>query len=187
MKFSTKLLLLSFSAILAFGCQPEDKNDDSTALLFAALAGAGSGGDCTVATEGKSTVSTFTTVVPTLDQSGTISQVGTIPFVNHQHAVLKLEGTFNGDQLRLSGGEAFVIVYKTTDCPLDSTKIANFGSDYTLGGGLTDSNSDFPNSYTIDNGSTGTIVFGANGTYYVFIYAIPSRGQEATLSYERVN
>ncbi|PJZ83725.1 LIC20153 family lipoprotein [Leptospira harrisiae] len=175
----TKLLIvLSLVAGFSFQCEKK-KEDDNTATLVALAGLTTSAGDCSVSAVGKATINTWTTDV-TGNTAGTISKLGSVPIVGHTTAAIKL--TSDASTVLTVNGSAFIIVYKTTECPLNTSNIATITTQYTITGG-SDSSSEFPSSYKIAN-QTATLTFnGAAGGYYVFIYAQPSKGQSAAVNY----
>ncbi|MCG6147223.1 hypothetical protein LFX15_02885 [Leptospira levettii] len=174
-KFKTLLLLALFGG-LTFQCEKKEDNQDT--VTVAALAAIfSSAGDCTVNAPPRASINTFTTAI-TANGSGTISQTGTVPVVAHKNAALKLTAK-NTTAVAFSGGSAFLIVYQSSSCPLTTSTTSGF-TPTSLS-----ASSEFTNSYLLSN--SGTITFNTAGDYYIFIYAIPSRGQTANLSYTVTN
>ncbi|TGK50298.1 hypothetical protein EHQ16_06645 [Leptospira kanakyensis] len=169
----TKLIiLLGLVAGLFLQCEKKDDDKDKTLLLgLAALTN--SPGDCTVSAPPRASINTWSNPV-TANGTATISKIGSVPIVGHQTAALKLTAK-NGTAVALSGN-AFVIVYQSSTCPLSNSTRSGFTPT-----SLTDSNSEFTNSYTVSG--TGTITFTTAADYYIFFYAIPSRGQSASVTY----
>ncbi|MBM9548156.1 hypothetical protein JWG40_14085 [Leptospira sp. 201903074] len=173
----TKLLIvLSLVAGLTFQCEKKEEEDMTPLLALAALTT--SAGDCSVSTAGKSTINTWTTDV-TGTTSGTISKLGSVPIVAHSTAAIKL--TADGTTSLAVTGSAFIIVYKTSACPLATSNLAVRTTDYSITGGA-DSASEFPESWKITN-QTATITLNGSNGYYVFLYAIPRNGQSAGVTY----
>lgn len=172
---STKLKTLVLLALIGgftFQCEKKDDNQD---IVTAATLGAllYSPGDCTVNAPPRASINTFTTAVTVASPSGTITQTGTVPVVGHKNAALKLTAK-NGTAVALSGGNAFLIVYQSSSCPLTTSTTTPFTTGIP-------SSTEFTNSYLLN--SSGTITFTVPGDYYIFIYAIPSRTQTANLTY----
>ncbi|MCW7488343.1 LIC20153 family lipoprotein [Leptospira meyeri] len=177
----TKLLIvLSLIAGFTFQCEKK-KEDDNTATLIALAGLTSSAGDCSVSASGKATINTWTTDV-TGTTAGTISKLGSVPIVGHTTAAIKLTSDA-GTTLNVNGS-AFIIVYKTSACPLTTSNIAATPANFSITG-ATDSNSEFPSSYKITNQTAAITFNGAQGAgdYYVFIYAIPRNGQSAAVNY----
>lgn len=175
----TKLIiLLSLVAGLSLQCEKkEDEKDDTTLLVLAALTT--SAGDCSVSASGKATINTWTTDI-TGTTGATLSKLGSVPIVGHTTAAMKLTTDANGSAMTVNGS-AFIIVYKTSACPLTTSNLATVTTDFTTS--ATSSESEFPSSYKITN-QTATITFNSTNTgYYVFIYAIPRNGQSAAVTY----
>ncbi|XDD54184.1 hypothetical protein AB3N62_17215 [Leptospira sp. WS4.C2] len=174
----TKLIiLLSLVAGLSLQCEKkEDDKDDTTLLVLAALTT--SAGDCSVSASGKATINTWTTDI-TGTTSGTISKLGSVPIVGHTTAAIKL--TADGSTSLAVTGSAFIIVYKTSACPLATSNLAVRTTDYSINGGA-DSASEFPDSWKITS-QTATITLNGSAGYYVFLYAIPRNGQSAGVTY----
>lgn len=174
-KFKT-MVLLALVAGFSFQCEKKEENQD--AVNLAALAAIfSSAGDCTVNAPPRASINTFTTSI-TANGSGTISQTGTVPVVAHKNAALKIAAK-NNTAVAFSGGSAFLIVYQSSSCPLTTSTTTGFAPT-----SLTAS-SEFTNSFLLSN--SGTITFNVAGDYYIFIYAIPSRGQTANLTYTVTN
>jgi hypothetical protein len=169
------LVLLALVAGLSLQCEKKEEEDTTTLLLASALFS--SQGDCTVSAPPRASINTFTTAV-TANGTGTISKIGSVPVVGHQTAALKLTAK-NTTQVALSG-KSFVIVYQSSACPLATSTTTGFTPS-----NLTAS-AEFTNSYTLD-GSNGSITFDGARDYYIFFYAIPSRGQAANITYTVTN
>ncbi|TGL45205.1 hypothetical protein EHQ49_01620 [Leptospira perdikensis] len=168
----TKLvILLSLIAGLSFQCEKKEEEDNTALLALAALTT--SSGDCTVTAPPRASINTWQSIV-TANGTATISKIGSVPVVGHQTAALKLTAK-NGTTVALSGN-SFVIVYQSSTCPLTTSTRTGFTPT-----SLTDSNSEFTNSYTVSG--SGTITFTAAADYHIFFYAIPSRGQAASVTY----
>jgi hypothetical protein len=173
------ILLVLFSASAFFwGCEPE-KKDDSTTTAALLLAATSSGGDCVVNTTGKSPANTFVTdlTVSGTSKTGTVSRIGSIPIVGHQTSVIKF--TVSSTTTVTLTGNAFAILYKAENCPLAASSALAYNTGFTTN--AADSNSEFPTSHKVVTSSS--TVISTTGTYYYFFYAIPSRGQAATLRY----
>lgn len=174
----TKLLiLLSLVAGLTFQCEKKEE-DDSVTTLAALAALTTSAGDCSVSTSGKATINTWTTDI-TGTTTGTISKLGSVPIVGHSTAAIKL--TADGTTSLVVTGSTFIIVYKTSACPLSTANLAVRTTDYSITGGA-DSSSEFPESWKITNQTATITLNGATG-YHVFLYAIPRNGQSAGVTY----
>lgn len=178
---STKLKTLALLALIGgftFQCEKKDDNQD---IVTAATLGAllYSPGDCTVNAPPRASINTFTTAI-SANGTGTISQTGTVPVVGHKNAALKLTAK-NGTAVTLSGGNASVIVYQSSSCPLNTPVTTGF----SINSGLvldTDPRG-FKDSYILTSSGTITFTIPSAGDYYIFIYAQPSKGQIATLNY----
>ncbi|TGK49119.1 LIC20153 family lipoprotein [Leptospira bouyouniensis] len=170
-KFKT-LVLLALIGGLTFQCEKKEDDTDLQSLLAISLV-ASSQGDCTVNAPPRASINTFQNAV-TANGSSSITKTGTVAVVGHQTAALKLTAK-NGTRVAMTGN-SFVIVYQSSSCPLTTSTRTGFTVT-----SLSDSNSEFTNSYTL--ASTGNIDFTTAGDYYIFFYAIPSRGQSASISY----
>ncbi|MCW7469093.1 LIC20153 family lipoprotein [Leptospira kanakyensis] len=176
----TKLIiLLGLVAGLSLQCEKKEDNKDETLLLgLAALTY--SPGDCAVFAAGKASINTWVTDI-TGTTSGTLTKTSTTGF-GHVSGALKL--TSDASTTLTVTGTTFIIVYKTAACPLNTDNVAATTTNYTITG-ATDSNGEFPSSYKITN-QTATITFNGasgSGSYHVLMYAIPSRGQSANVTY----
>ncbi|TGL15197.1 LIC20153 family lipoprotein [Leptospira meyeri] len=172
------LIVLGLVAGLTFQCEKKEEEDLTPILALSALTN--SPGDCSVSASGKATINTWTTDV-TATPTGTLSKLGSVPFAGHTTAAMKVTTDGNGSTMTVNGS-AFIIVYKSSACPLTPSNVAAKPGDYTISGG-TDSTSEFPDSYKIAN-QTANITFSATNTgFYVFIYAIPRNGQSAAVNY----
>ncbi|TGN20277.1 LIC20153 family lipoprotein [Leptospira idonii] len=182
-KISFGISLLLVTSLAFAGCKKEEKNDDTQNTLVLLAAALNNPGDCAV-TAGTRTTNTFTTDLTTASsaKSGVITQVGTVPIVGHQTSVLKITAKV-GTTVAVTG-KAFGIVYKSENCPL-TTAVAQTVTTFTYAGNATDSSSQFTNSHEING--TSTLTFAQAGTHYYFFYAIPSRGQAATVTYAVTN
>jgi len=159
-------------------CKKEEENDDATLALLLAAATTTSG-DCVVNTTGRGSITTNTTdlTVSGVSKTGTISKLGTVPIVGHQTAALKFTVTA-ATTITLTGN-AFGILYKADACPLPASGALTYNSGFTTT--AADSTSEFATSHKLV--TSATTVIATAGTYYYFFYAIPSRGQAATVGY----
>ncbi|MCW7507294.1 hypothetical protein ND816_05570 [Leptospira levettii] len=174
-KFKT-LLLLALLGGLTFQCEKKEDNQDT--VTVAALAAIfSSAGDCTVNAPPRQSINTFTTAI-TANGTATITQTGTVPIVAHKNAALKLTAK-NNTAVSFSGGSASILVYKSSSCPLSSPTTSGFTTT------IASDNSGFTDSFLLSG--SGSITFTTAGDYYIFIYAQPSKGQTANLSYTVTN
>ncbi|TGL65517.1 LIC20153 family lipoprotein [Leptospira jelokensis] len=164
--------LLAILGAVTLQCEKKEENKDLENLLTLSII-ASAQGDCTVNAPPRASINTFQNVV-TANGAGTITKTGSVAIVGHQTAALKLTAK-NGTNVALTGN-SFVIVYQSSSCPLTTSTRTGFTPS-----SLTDSNSEFTNSYQLSG--SGSIAFTTAGDYYIFFYAIPSRGQAAAVSY----
>jgi hypothetical protein len=171
--------LLVFTAFVGFlsNCEKKKEDNNDAALLVGLAAAFNMAGDCNIAA-GSRTLNTFTTEFT--GTSGTIAKTSSVPVVGHQTAAIKLAGRTAGSSVKLSGGKSFLIVYNASTCPISAEKAVTIPA-ITIAN-VTSSNEQFTNSYQIDT-DQATITFPTAGDYYILIYAIPARGQIATLNY----
>lgn len=175
---STKLKTMALLALIGgFTFQCEQKKDDQTdlALLLGLAAITSSPGDCPVST-GRANLNTWTNDI-TGTTTGTPAQLSRTGF---GHVTTSMKLTSDGSTSLQVNGSAFIIVYKASACPLNSSNQAVLTTDYTISGGT--NSTEFTNSVQITN-QTATITFNGSAGFYVFIYAIPSRGQSAAVTY----
>ncbi|GBF51383.1 hypothetical protein LPTSP4_29190 [Leptospira ryugenii] len=172
-------LLTAMSFTLLSGCKEDKDDDDTTNLLVLLAAGTSSAGDCVVNTSGRGSISTFVTdlTVSGASKTGTISRISTIPLIGHQSSAIKF--TVTGPTTVTLAGNAFGILYKSDACPLAASSALSYNSGFTTT--ASDSSSEFATSHKFTSTITTTIV--TTGTYYYFFYAIPSRGQNALVTY----
>lgn len=169
-------VLLAIVGALTLQCEKKEDNQNETLLLgLAALTY--SPGDCAVFASGKAQINTWTNDI-TGTTSGTPPKLSTMG-IGHVTTAMKLTG--DGSTSMTVQGSAFIIVYKSSTCPLGTNNVAVRGTDYSISGGA-DSNGEFPDSYKITN-QTASITFTASTGFYVFIYAIPRSGQSAAVTY----
>lgn len=177
---SFALLILTLLIGILSNCEKKKEDNNDAALLVGLAAAFNMAGDCNIAA-GSRSLNTFTTEFT--GTSGTIAKTSSVPVVGHQTAALKLAGRTAGSSVKLSGGKAFLIVYNASACPIAADKAITTTSTPSIAiANATSSNEQFTSSYQIDN-DQATITFNTAGDYYILIYAIPSRGQIATLNY----
>lgn len=165
-------VLLAIVGALTLQCEKKEESKDLENLLTLSII-ASAQGDCTVNAPPRASINTFQNLV-TANGAGTITKTGSVAVVGHQTAALKLTAK-NGTTVAMTGN-AFVIVYQSSSCPLTTSTRDGFTPT-----SLSDSNTEFTNSYQLS--SSGSIAFTTAGDYYIFFYAIPSRGQAAAISY----
>ncbi|WP_244290264.1 LIC20153 family lipoprotein [Leptospira bourretii] len=163
------------SLVAGFSFQCEKKEEDNSDLLALAAVGSlfSSAGDCNVSAPPRSSINTWSSSI-TANGTATVSKIGSVPVVGHQTAALKITAK-NGTNVAISGN-TFVIVYQTSACPLASSTRTGFTTT-----SLSDTTAEFTNSYTVSG--SGSINFTVANDYYIFLYAIPSRGQAASVTY----
>ncbi|MDF3822096.1 hypothetical protein P3G55_19480 [Leptospira sp. 96542] len=167
------VLVITLMAGLSFQCEKKEEDDNIELLALGALL-SGSGG-CTVTAPPRASITTSVTEV-TANGTATISKIATVPFAGHQNAALKFTAKNGTDIEFQTGSNAFVIIYKSSACPLGSDNLVNSG----FATGMSTS-TEFTGSYLLANNQQ--ITFSTAGDYYVFFYAIPSRGQSASITY----